>query len=445
MNYVFVIFPFAFYILFAFLDGPVMCVDTPTYISMSISREPFYPLFLYVNRFLFKDNYLFIVVIIQSLITAFATYSLCSYIKKEYKLSDNIAYVVYLIMFSVSLLCRFAAKKSSMYSNSILSEGIAIPLYLVFFRYVLEYLNTNKKSSIVIATFLSFILISTRKQMYVSLVVLVIVLLLKGILKRKYMSIINAILVVAIVFGSCKLLDYTYTKTVCGINATHTSDNRFLTTMIFYVAEEEDAVNIKDQEAKNLFINIYNSCEKRGFMSHSAEGGWYEKLMHFSNNYDNIQTKTMWPMLEEYVENVMNIEGNEKEVVVDSFNSIFIDSLLFALIGRIVKLFINNFIGGLIITVSAERKIFIIYSIIIYVLYIGLLIRNLIKNGFNKITMISLLTLISIFVNVAIVSIVIFNQTRYTIYNMPQFYISLFLMIIKEITSRNSSNNKLTD
>ena len=36
----------AFYVAFAIIDGAVICVDSPGYIEMSISREPLYPLYL---------------------------------------------------------------------------------------------------------------------------------------------------------------------------------------------------------------------------------------------------------------------------------------------------------------------------------------------------------------------------------------------------------------
>ena len=41
----------------------------------------------------------------------------------------------------------------------------------------------------------------------------------------------------------------------------------------------------------------------------------------------------------------------------------------------------------------------------------------------------SSLTLLSVLLNVGLVSLVIFCQTRYTIYNMALFYISLMLML----------------
>ena len=48
-----------FYLFFAFYDGAVICVDSPTYIEMSFSREPFYPLLLAFFRKLNPENYLF--------------------------------------------------------------------------------------------------------------------------------------------------------------------------------------------------------------------------------------------------------------------------------------------------------------------------------------------------------------------------------------------------
>ena len=39
-----------FYLIFALVDGPVICVDSQSYISMDITREPLYPAFLALLR-----------------------------------------------------------------------------------------------------------------------------------------------------------------------------------------------------------------------------------------------------------------------------------------------------------------------------------------------------------------------------------------------------------
>ena len=81
---------FSFYLFFAFFDGPVICVDSPSYISMQSSREPLYPLMLALARGIFRhfseDFYLKFIVLFQSLLAAMATFILTKYLKDELKL-----------------------------------------------------------------------------------------------------------------------------------------------------------------------------------------------------------------------------------------------------------------------------------------------------------------------------------------------------------------------
>lgn len=58
-----------------------------------------------------------------------------------------------------------------------------------------------------------------------------------------------------------------------------------------------------------------------------------------------------------------------------------------------------------------------------------MLVWNVRKNGMNAVSVLAVLSLISILVNVTVVSAVIFCQSRYTIYNMPLFYISGLLLL----------------
>ena len=157
-----------FYLFFAFYDGAVICVDSPGYITMRLSREPFYPLLLAFFRKLFSefpnDFYLTAVAFFQSILMAIATWSLVDYIRKELRLPKTVAFLTLMMPLAVSFLCRFAAKRESMYSNSILTEGIAIALYLLFFRYLLEYCLHQSKKSLLVSSILVFIMISTRKQ-----------------------------------------------------------------------------------------------------------------------------------------------------------------------------------------------------------------------------------------------------------------------------------------
>ena len=183
-----------FYLFFACYDGAVICVDSPSYIHMDISREPLYCMFLAGLRAAFaaapagafgEDAYLTAAAFLQSLLAASAAWSLAAYLWRELELPRPLALLLLGMPLAVSLLCRFAAQRGSMYSNSILTEGIAIPLYLLFFRFLLEYFRKQSGRSLLLGCLLSFLMISARKQMLISLVMLAICILFVFFRRKK--------------------------------------------------------------------------------------------------------------------------------------------------------------------------------------------------------------------------------------------------------------------
>ena len=112
-------------------------------------------------------------------------------------------------------------------------------------------------------------------------------------------------------------------------------------------------------------------------------------------------------------------------------------------IPKIIATFMDNFLSGLVTTVAQRNSLLIWYSIFIYIIYLLLLFYHIRKGESWFIILFSSLTLLSILLNVGLVSLVIFCQTRYTIYNMALFYISLMLMlepIFKHIIKKGDRN-----
>ena len=121
-----------FYLFFALFDGAAIYADSASYIEMSFAREPFYPLFLAFFRFFHPENYLLHAVIFQSLLMAFCGWILADFLRKKLHIHKVYSIILYLLPIATSLLCRFAAKRASIYTNSILTEGICTSLYLLF-------------------------------------------------------------------------------------------------------------------------------------------------------------------------------------------------------------------------------------------------------------------------------------------------------------------------
>jgi len=447
------LFSLIFYLFFAFYDGAVICVDSPTYISMEISREPFYPMFLAFFRWIFSgfenDFYLTAAVFVQSILAAAAAWSLAAFLKRSLQLSSFLSVGILLIPMAVSLLCRFAARRGSMYSNSILTEGITISCYLFFFRYLSEYLTEHTRKSFVSCCVLSFLLISTRKQMAVSLAMLVTCICIGAFQRKNFRKgLASAFLWASCILFSSSLLDLGYNYVLRGEMARHSGDTRFITTMAFYTAERSDAGYIEDEEIRNLFLKIYDTCEEKGFLKHSAGTGWLNRVSHFGDHYDHIQIDTMWPLVNEFASNQLAegkavsdelSSGSEARRIADVNKNadrvmdIINRSIIPHNIPKVLATFTDNFLSGLVTTVARRNPLLTWYSLCIYLVYLALLLYHIrtdrqhsSQNAF--IILFSSLTLLSVLLNVGLVSLVIFCQTRYTIYNMALFYISLLLM-----------------
>ena len=437
-----------FYLFFAFYDGAVICVDSPGYINMSFSREPFYPLLLAFFRFFSPEKYLLYVVILQSILMAFSGWILSDYLRKKLHIHKLYSIILYLLPIATSLLCRFAAKRASMYTNSILTEGICTSLYLLFIYCILKYLWEHSTIHIILGWIISFIMISTRKQMLMVLPILFLAIVYTNFTNQKFWrGMVIATISCLMIFPSFKLFDCTYNYFVRGAFQGHSSSNRFVTTMIFYNAEASDAEYISDESTKQLFTNIYNICDEKGYLGHHAGDGWFNEVQHFGDHYDHIQIDTMWPMiLQHAMENInteyQNITIDESELntlydlETDRLNSIIISSILPHQIPELVKSLFNNFLSGLVITIAQLKQILVPYTIVMFLTYFALTARLVWYWYHNKeltsknIELISkniifaLITLLGIIFNVLLVSAVIFCQTRYTIYNMPLFYMA---------------------
>ena len=446
-----------FYIFFAFYDGAVICVDSPTYISMSFAREPFYPLLLAFFRLFNPDSYLLYVVILQSILMAVSGWILADYLRKKLYIHKLYSIVLYLLPIATSLLCRFAAQRASMYTNSIMTEGICTSLYLLFIYCILKYLWDDSKTHITAAWIISFLMISSRKQMLMVLPILFLAIVYTNFNHKKFWrGVMIATVSCLMIFPAFKLFDCTYNYFVRGVFQGHSSSNRFVTTMVFYNADRSDAEYIEDENAKQLFLNIYDVCDESGYLGSHAGEGWFHEVNHFGDHYDHIQIDTMWPMILQHARNTINTEYQNSglteeelltlyDVETDRLNSIMISSILPHQLPELAKSLINNFLSGLVITVAQLKQILVPYTVVIFLLYFALTgklawywYKNKNVHSDNvelssKNVVFATITLLGIFFNVLLVSAVIFCQTRYTIYNMPLFYMAGAVLLYQNV------------
>ena len=444
--------PVIFYLVFWLIDKAVWCADSASYVEMHDCREPLYPSLLWFFRLIFKvgkdadptDNIsLLAMTFVQSMLAAGAAYSIAAYLIKRFKPKKYIGYIILAIPMGVSLINRFVAARSAMYSNSILTEGLTISIYLLAVRYMYEYLEEGSLKSLVLATDFVIIGVLTRKQMFVLAVLLVIAIIFSHIKRKIPKKMIKPIIIVLFCIVSIDLLmDCAYNKMVHGVFTMHSEDNRFVTTMAIYTSERE-YVEYIESEFKELFLKIYDECDENGWLMHDSPKGWFDEVNHFSANYDYIQLNTMEVILLDAVQHMQSArftddmtESMKMDVIRASFNK----SLLPHEKARLFKVFTNNVLAGFADTVVKRTRILSVASIFIFAFYVLAMVMSMKATLFEAADL-GALVLLSILGNVSLVSAVIFCQTRYTVYNMPLFYIALVIMISEYFRYKRKSKD----
>lgn len=467
--------PIAFYLAFWALDGAVWCADSESYVRMHDCREPLYPTILALLRFVCgvgedadpeHNISLTVMALLQSILAGVATGSVTTFMVRYYlkdalydgtlhgrrmhtaagkascmKARDRerlIAYVVMAVPLMVSLLNRFAAGRASMYSNSIMTEGLAISIYMLAFRFILQYMLEGGRYAFIMSAVCVVLGISTRKQMYVLLCLLLIAVFYRDIIKgrgRRLEGVLLLILTCVMTVGINILIDCSYNKIVRDAFIIHTEDNRFVTTMALYTSER-DYVQYIEPELKDIYLKIYDVCDENNWLMHDAPSGWLDATEHFADNYDHIQLDTMQLMLEDYVEEEAYsgfAPGMTETQKIDSIRASMNESLIIHETDRLLRVFFYNLLNGLVNTVAKKNLMLCVYSAVIYTVFIILSIRMRKESGFG---LLAIMTMLAIVGNVTLVSAVIFCQTRYCIYNMPIFYIALIIMIYSDVSYR---------
>lgn len=420
-----------FYITFFFIDGVLTSPDTQSYVTNHYSREPLYPTFLALFRYVFGvNNYFTVVIFVQCILAAIAAWWLTVVIARQYKLDKLSVSVIISLQFAVVLLCRFLAVRKATYCNEICSEGLAIPLFLFFITSLLIFIWEKRYSSLLACMVFAVCLISVRKQMYITFIIMIVIYLSLFIVKqisfKKFLiSLISVLGVLLLTIG----IDYLYNFCVRGTWMRHTADSAAMAVTVLYCSDSEDSEYFQNPEMEELIHSILKIAEERGDTYISASGNRLEQYDHYANHFDAIGYGIVNDSYYDYLDTNFTLTQSEREEKVGELNNEVIAVLLPVNWKRVVKVTFNNMVAGLCNTVSKASNAFIWYNILFTLIYILLMIRCMYHKQNVPLVWFSFLVFLATAINVGAVGLMIFAQTRYMIYNMPFVYIAMYLMI----------------
>lgn len=421
----------SFYLFFFFFDGVYIAADSASYITMNLSREPVYPLFLAFLRGIAGEAwYLSVAVFLQCLLAAFAAFWMTNTIRNVFRLNLVFSGFVLLIQFAITILNRFFALRSVGYENSIQTEGIAISLYIIWTAMLIRYLSDKRKINLLWIFVIAILLISTRKQMLLTLPVIAAVLFFTHCVPKfsikKFLLIIAA---VVLTFGVTVLISKGYNLAFRGSFIGYTDSSNTVFTNMLYAADAADAEQIEDPALRELYESIYKTLDDKQLNYKYAPEGILNLETHYSECYDLIAITTVQPMIKQYVRDTGVTDEMAVSLGADEVRTQIIKEVLADNLPQMFRVYCASVLHGFILTIAKQHPILNLYALGCYMLYVIMTIMVLYKKGVNNTTKLALLTGLLVATNVTLTAAFIFCQTRYMIYNMALCYITALLLI----------------
>jgi len=434
----------AFYLFWYLFDGIIMTEDAPSYIQMQSDREPGYCLYLWLLRGIFGAEVgLHVAVIGQCVIAAVAACAITRGLAQMFSLNWFGSAGILIIQYGITLLNRFVAQRRCSYFNSIETEGLAYSLWVFYFLCILGVWFRRDKKSLAGAIAWSVILISIRKQMLITLVILFLVVLVSYCRKESIKkAVVSGLLTCVIVLAGTRLVDCGYNWMVRGEFAPHTGDSSFILGTELYLADKEMASYIQDADNRALFLEIMQRADEKEYNIAYAGKGWQAIEDHYSNAYDRIKFDIVMVVIRDQQE-ARGVAESDREADYNRIAGSMMRNLLMPSVPELIRLFACNVIHGLITTVLKVHRLLNWIALFLYLFY-GITAFYLVMlarrygGGLTKAVEFALIVLLAIVVNVCFTSLTIYCQMRYMLYNTGLFYQAWWIMLFQMYQYWNS-------
>lgn len=422
-----------FYLLYPLIDGPVWCADSGGYVSMHITREPLYPTFLALCRGLervLRVDALVITVVLQSVLAGFAAWYAGKAVRDMKAGSRVLQLAAVLFQFAVTLLCRFAAGRGSAYTDSILTEGVGLSLYVLFIVSLFLYIRTQRSRHLWLTLLFSFLLVSLRKQMMITLFIMGIVFAWYILIReRKVRWFLCLMAMIAGVFVAGKLFDRTYQYAVRGEWMEHSGNSMGLLCTLLYSSDvEKDQALFADETVRELYLEIMRQADAQQLLYKYAGSGWLTVSSHYADSYDAIGYGIINPVVEGYMQE--NFEYSETEAArkYDAVCGEMSRTLMRQSPMPLFKVYVYNLWKGLVNSIAQANRLLSLYAAAAYIIT-GVMAWYLARCGSGAESLcFAFIVMTGIVVNALTVGIVIFAQPRYMIYSMGLFYTAVCMM-----------------
>lgn len=415
-------------------NGPYLMRDSYAFIQgrhTGVIHYGLYIIFIRICRLVFgRDIYLYAIFIIQSIFACISSAIIVEYLKRVYKFS----YIFGVLLYVLSSLPYTYSLPENIVSHHILTEGISISLFYLFFFFILRLLLEDRvRIKNISGTMVLAVLEALTRPHLALLIPISIYVIIISIWKNREKRVDSVVLcskigfalIVAVLCFSPLLV-----QGVLKVSSPGSQTVDALTGRIFSLAEEEDGNNLGDG-IKELYISVFENESEAGHLrtSYGKEDRYVDDIVYHTNE---INKNLVSVISKNFAKYTAYCEGNEltptalrKElmytVICNHKGEFLIDSLILMEKSLVASVFIQ------------PDRIYIlchIIAIMLHVIGISNFIYGLCNRKVDEIYLWPfMITYILLLSNVVSTNLIMFGIQRYVIYTQGLFYIALFIMV----------------
>lgn len=415
--------------------------DTYQYVAMHIHRDPLYCLFLMVIRNICGEAewYMNVAVWLQNILAFLSVRELCKSVRDTQKLNTFETFVVCVISTMPHIITPLASNSGLVLSNSIMSEAITMPLFYFFAASVIRMLKEYRSKSKWTALVMGILLSLARGQMLPMLIVwLVVEIYMVIISKRDVIIRLSAMVVVFILaVGSRTLIVRSYNLAFNNYFTNTTLGEVSILTNILYAADYNPEL-IDDDEAREFYIAAAQTASINEYGYKSSPEGFINRALDLENTHDPIKFECMdelWRLIHDEMSEKLRTDYEWETMEQDRIAGIIIKDIWPSCFGRWLYDYFALVTVGLIRTVAIVHPVMYAYTILVYIMLIaGLayMLSSPTRREENRMLIrLCLFSIMAVCANAFATAIVIMCLSRYMVYTLPLFYISLFLIVAK--------------
>ena len=399
--------------------GIVRSVDTVSFEIFSSLVYPLYSVALWIFRTLFGEELgYFLLGLFQNLLLVVSIHSLNHYIKKAFNLDFLTHILLLLVSALVFIVQKWLTRAGLISSNTLISEALSIPFYLLFIRFALQaVLERNRKAFLLCCLFATLIIL-TRAQLYWVLVVVFAVRLYLSNASRKK-AFLSAVLICAVIAGCIQGIRVIQTRSGTD-DQSGAPSNLYLLTTAIYCSEQEDGILFPEgSPEQQLFVRTrewMDDPERLAAFGYET-GSLTNRHQKFEASFDNIKG-IIWYHYYELLD----------AGLVPDMSKMF-TTLVLTHPGSFLLHCAQNSLVGLIRTVAILRPGINALAGAFYVYLILCLLISRKNENLKKERQMTCLGLLCVLLNALVMGPGVFALSRYMFYNLPVMYITAILFL----------------